>query len=355
MEAYGGQPITVVQVRAKNFLLDVSGSFKLILLSSLLSLCVLSCASQPSRQWVDPSPHRVRRILVSPGTHLEVLDWGGRGQPLVFLAGYGNSAHVFDDFAPAFRDRFHVIGITRRGFGTSSLATSAYDNESLARDVIAVLDSLRLVRPILVGHSFAGAELNTIAVHHPSLARALVYLDAGFDFAELYADTAWLKTPFPRVPTPPGDDDSPRARTAYAVEGTGPGYPEAEVRSNSAWQREVARTPSFHADSLAAWLMRGTPPATLRDIRLPTLAVYGVPATVEQKYPWYARLSAAGRAQAERRFTVETPRLARQRSRFRNEVANARIVEIAGGRHYVFLTHPSDVARAIREFAGGLQ
>ena len=326
----------------------------LIGLPLVLSLCALSLAAQPARQWVDPSPHRARQIVVQPGTHLEVLDWGGQGQPLVFLAGYGNSAHVFDGFAPGFRDRFRVIGITRRGFGASSLATSGYDNESLARDVIAVLDSLRVVHPILIGHSFAGAELNVFGIQHPGVARALIYLDGGFDFAELYADSAWLKTPFSRVPQRPDGDDSPRGRTAYAAEGTGPGYPEGEVRSSSAWQSEVARTPSFHADSLATWLMRGTPPAALRDIRLPTLAIYGVPATVEQKYPWYSRLSAAGRVQAERRFDVETPRLARQRSRFRNEVPNARIVEIAGGRHYVFLSNPREVTLAIREFVRGL-
>ena len=31
---------------------------------------------------------------------LEVLDWGGAGRPLVLLAGAGNTAHVFDEFAP---------------------------------------------------------------------------------------------------------------------------------------------------------------------------------------------------------------------------------------------------------------
>jgi pimeloyl-ACP methyl ester carboxylesterase len=33
---------------------------------------------------------------------------------------------------------------------------------------------------------------------------------------------------------------------------------------------------------------------------------------------------------------------------FRTEVPNARIVPIVGGRHYVFLSHPQEVARAMR-------
>lgn len=31
---------------------------------------------------------------------------------MVFLAGLGNTAHIFDDFAPAFVDRHHVVAIT---------------------------------------------------------------------------------------------------------------------------------------------------------------------------------------------------------------------------------------------------
>src|SRR5918998_1292630 len=77
--------------------------------------------NQPSvREWKDPSPHHVLRVAVAPRVELEVLDWGGRGEPLVFLAGFGNSAHIFDEFATTFVPHFRVVGITRRGFGASS-------------------------------------------------------------------------------------------------------------------------------------------------------------------------------------------------------------------------------------------
>jgi len=37
---------------------------------------------------------------VDEDVKLEVLDWGSSGRCLVFLAGLGNTAHDFDDFAP---------------------------------------------------------------------------------------------------------------------------------------------------------------------------------------------------------------------------------------------------------------
>ena len=75
-----------------------------------------------------------------------------------------------------------------------------------------------------------------------------------------------------------------------------------------------------------------------------------MPVPVEEKYPFYSALSPDARRIAEHRFDVETPRLAHQRARFRGEVPRARIIEIPGGRHYIFLTHPREVARAMRDF-----
>src|SRR4051812_43142149 len=100
------------------------------LLEALLSsAAVLAHASASSAQnsTIDPSPHTTRRVTVASGVSLEVVDWGGSGSPVVFLAGYGNSAHVFDDFAPELRDKHRVLGITRRGFGASSLPYTGYD------------------------------------------------------------------------------------------------------------------------------------------------------------------------------------------------------------------------------------
>jgi non-heme chloroperoxidase len=301
-------------------------------------------------EWTDPSPHRVMRVAARPGVELEVLDWGGRGVPLVFLAGYGNTAHVFDRFAPQFCNHHHVVAITRRGFGASTLAAGGYDSATLGADVLAVIDKLQLDRPVLVAHSFGGAELNAIALRRPEAVRAFVYLDGGFDFAELYADSSWMHVPIPRPPHSTDDYDTPLRETAYFAQMTGPGYPEAEVRAQDAWEARLRAVPAFHADSLEAWLTRGTPRADFRAIRVPALAIYGVSRTVEEKYPWVVSAPAALRHDAARRFAVEAPLLARQRARFRDEVPGGRVVEIPGGLHYVYLSHPREVAAAIRSF-----
>lgn len=63
--------------------------------------------------WQDPSPHQVRWITVDSSVRLEVLDWGGSGQPAVLLGCY-LTAHVYDAFAPKLTDQFHIAHNTSR-------------------------------------------------------------------------------------------------------------------------------------------------------------------------------------------------------------------------------------------------
>ncbi|MBZ5624801.1 MAG: alpha/beta hydrolase [Acidobacteriia bacterium] len=122
-------------------------------------------------------------MTVDNNVQLEVLDWGGSGRPLVLLAGLGNTAHVFDEFALKLTAANHVYGITRRGFGASSAPASGYAADRMGDDVLAVLDALKLSRPVLVGHSGGGSEMSSIGARHPERVAGLVYLDAGYGYA----------------------------------------------------------------------------------------------------------------------------------------------------------------------------
>src|SRR5580704_2030676 len=92
-------------------------------------------SAQDLTSWSDSSKHRVQFVTLEDSVQLEVLDWGGAGQPLMLLAGSGNTAHVFDGFAEKLTGNYHVYGITRRGYGASSYPESGYGDKRLADDV----------------------------------------------------------------------------------------------------------------------------------------------------------------------------------------------------------------------------
>ena len=136
-------------------------------------------------------------VTVEPNVKLEVLDWGGTGRPLVFLSGLGDTAHVYDEFAPRFTARYHVYGITRRGFGDSSKpqpTDANYSAQRLGEDVVAVIDALKLDHPVLVGHSIAGEELSYVGNHDPGKVAGLIYLDAGdyYGFYDQARGNSWI-------------------------------------------------------------------------------------------------------------------------------------------------------------------
>jgi len=114
---------------------------------------------------------------------LEVLDWSGSGRSLVLLAGGGDTAHGFNDFAPKLIDHHHVYGSTRRGFGASGFSTTEHPADRLGDDALAVIDSLKLNRAVLVRHSIAGAELSSVANSHPDRVAGLIYLEAAYSYA----------------------------------------------------------------------------------------------------------------------------------------------------------------------------
>src|ERR1700732_2341183 len=134
----------------------------------------------------DSSPHKAQMVTVEPGVRLEVLDWGGSGRPLIFLAGAGDTAHRFDGFAPQFTKQHHVYGITRRGSGASGSPAPTngnYSADHLGDDVLAVMKALDIDRPVLVGHSMAGEEFSSVGSRFPAKVSGLIYLDAATDFA----------------------------------------------------------------------------------------------------------------------------------------------------------------------------
>src|SRR3954463_9561974 len=120
----------------------------------LLAVSAIARAQMPA-EWRDPSPHRVAFLTIN-GARLHLLDWGRRGELLLLIHGWGSNAHVFDDLAPRLVDRYHVVGLTLRGFGESDTVSSNYSLARYAADVRTVLDSLHVSHATIAAHSFGG-------------------------------------------------------------------------------------------------------------------------------------------------------------------------------------------------------
>ena len=97
----------------------------------------------------------------------------GSGTPLLMLHGNGETHAIFDESASLLSRCFTVYTPDTRGHGASS-AVSEYHYQDMASDVIAFIQALGLVRPILYGFSDGGITALLVAQQRPDLVSRVI-------------------------------------------------------------------------------------------------------------------------------------------------------------------------------------
>lgn len=121
-----------------------------------------------------------RRVTGAHGGSLNLLEWSTEGVPLLLVHGFGNEAHIWDDFAPAVAPYYRTLALDQRGHGDSDPDPEGrYDPDSLVADLEAVADTLGAERLVLVAHSLGGRVATLFAGRHPERVAGLVLVDIG--------------------------------------------------------------------------------------------------------------------------------------------------------------------------------
>jgi pimeloyl-ACP methyl ester carboxylesterase len=302
-------------------------------------------------EWVlDASPHKVHFVMVQKGVKLEVLDFGGgsgggKGPPLIFLAGLYGTGHSFDGFAEKFTGKHHVYAITRRGFGASSLAplTDAnYDADRMGEDVVAVMEALHIEKPVIAGHSIAGEELSSLGTRHPEKIAGLIYLDSLFQYAfynpaqpSLDVDTATVRRDLDRM-----FDVQPSAaqwgalikETQAALVNLDQSLKDTAAMLDGSEMPMDGQSPSDMAGNKMFANMRryGAAP-------VPILAILAMPKRCEPQCdtPATKRIMAGDAARAEL---------------FEKNAPNARVVRIAKASHFIWRSNEAQVEQEMNSF-----
>jgi non-heme chloroperoxidase len=300
---------------------------------------------------MDTSPHKSDFVEVN-GIRLHYLDWGGQGPVLVFLTGMGNSAHIYDQFAPRFTDKFRVVALTRRGHGESDYPDTGYDPDTLTEDLRQFMDSLGVNQAILVGHSLAHIELRRFSVLYPERVLKLVFLDAAYDYTKFRA--AQEQDPLKDVQPPQEDFFTAEDYFAY-LKKIHPALAEvwsdlwAEEPRHSITKDSNGKIITKMTDKIGQALMDSGSSYVPEDskIKAPILSIYAM--WVDQPFTDY--LTEAQKALALEFWNTARP-LAQQQGieQFRRAVPLAKIVIIPKGHHYCFIKHEALVFEEMMKF-----
>lgn len=104
----------------------------------------------------------------------------GSGPDLVLLHGLsGNLAVWHLRMVPLLSDEFRLTTYDLRGHGNSSMPPTGYSTKDMSQDLLALLDGLRIERPILLGHSYGADIILHFGLLHPERVSKMVLIEPG--------------------------------------------------------------------------------------------------------------------------------------------------------------------------------
>ena len=293
--------------------------------------------------WADKSPHKTGFVTVN-NVKLHYLDWGGKGDTLLFLHGMGGTAHFYDDFAPRFTNQFRVLGLTRRGHGESETAETGYDTATLVADIRQFLDALKIQRVVLAGHSFAGDELTRFAVAHPDRAIKLIYFDSAYDHSRVPENLRFkpLHGVVPELLPTKEESESPDGGRRWVMR---------------IWGEKMGRT--------IYSMIEGTYSETHEygKIKAPALAFFAIgycpssPANSKCRgfdrkkvVDWAESLPEPQRKNAQEFIKAQQKYYEQEIEHFRREIPNGQVIVFTNAAHNCFIDRENEVVREMRVF-----
>jgi esterase len=264
---------------------------------------------QPESKWIDAN-----------GVRLHYVDWGGSGtkQPLLLVHGLQDCCRLWDFFARQVSDRYHVIALDHRGHGDSGWADS-YGLEDYVGELEAVIEGLDLHNLVLMGHSAGAKNSFILASRQPHrLARLIIYdmdPDAYNPGSAVMFDR--YKTETDEYDALAGVVERLRTRQPMSSEEVlqhSATHMTKPANGGLAWKRDRDLVLKYERPD--AW-------EHLSRIAVPTLIVRG----------------------AESNLLIADVAI-----RMQQQIPGSRLVEVAGGGHWVYLEQPEAFLEVITEF-----
>jgi pimeloyl-ACP methyl ester carboxylesterase len=217
-------------------------------------LLVASFLTAPAVAAEDtPPPPAVRAHTVSLNGIEMYYETVGEGEPLLLLHGGTQSGRMFDPFVAPFSGSHRLIIPDLRGHGGSTNPAGEWSTRLFARDILALLDHLKIEKVKAIGASAGAMTLLHMATREPERIEAMIVIGVG---TYLPAECREILAPTTADALPEAAWDALRARHKHG---------DDQIRALYAWVASLAES---YND------MTFTPPY-LATITARTLVVHG--------------------------------------------------------------------------------
>jgi pimeloyl-ACP methyl ester carboxylesterase len=261
------------------------------------------------------------------GLRLHYLDWGNPDseRALVCLHGTSGNGHHFDALARNLAASHRVVALDQRGHGLSDKPPQGYDAITLAGDVEALADALRLGTFALLGSSMGSRVATVYTGTHRHKIDRLILVDLSFEMPKA-AQQRMIQGHLTRQRT----FESFAEALAYS----------RAMSQRSRWTAEMHREEIEHAVGQrpdGKWEWRYSLEAALQSLRQAPQDLWGYVARIECP-------TLLIRGQESDVLTVSTAQ------KFVRLVKECRIFEVEGAAHGVARDNPARFNQVVAEF-----
>lgn len=243
----------------------------------------------------------------------------GRGPALLFIHGMCGDARAWVGQIERLADRFSCVTYDRRGHTRSGMGTEPESVATHAADAAALIEALRLVRPVVVGSSGGARIAVELARTRPGLLAGAVFSEPPILSLDPVAGHAFM-TEVAAAVRPAAETGGPRAAVDAFFPLVCPGLwsqlsenAKDRYRANGPMMLAEFAGPPYHLDFQD----------TAR-IALPSLVIAGT-----ESHPALRAIAAA----------------------LASALPDARFTELAGSGHVTYAERPDEFARAVADFA----
>ncbi|NJO24055.1 MAG: alpha/beta fold hydrolase, partial [Sphingomonadales bacterium] len=99
----------------------------------------------------------------------------GTGPAFIFIPGLVGLLEAWEFQLAEFSNRYRCIAFDHRGTGDSDKPATNYTTETLARDVVALMDKLGIDKAHMAGTSTGGCVLQNLAIDYPDRVHCCIF------------------------------------------------------------------------------------------------------------------------------------------------------------------------------------
>ncbi len=124
-------------------------------------------------------------IIETNGTQINVEVQGRDDAPALMLSNsLGTDLHMWDDQVAEFAKHFRVVRYDRRGHGKSAVPKGPYSMEMFGRDVLGILDALKIKKTNWCGLSMGGMVGQWLGANAPDRIEKLILSNTNYYYAD---------------------------------------------------------------------------------------------------------------------------------------------------------------------------